>query len=157
MSALESVQSPTTQADWQALAERLIPRLETRAFIDDAFVDAVDGATLATINPASGETLAHVASCDAADAERAVVVARAAYARGDWSRRSPAGRKQTLLRLAELMEVHKHELALLDTLDMGKPVSSSLGDIDGAIGCLRYTAEGIDKVYGEVAPTGDDS
>ncbi|GHE22480.1 aldehyde dehydrogenase [Halomonas urumqiensis] len=148
---------PTTRADWQALAQALTARLETRAFIDDTFVDAVSGETLATINPATGETLAHVASCDAADADLAVAAARAAYARGDWSRLSPARRKQTLLRLAALMEAHQHELALLDTLDMGKPVSSALGDIDGAIGCLRYTAEGIDKVYGEVAPTGDDS
>ncbi|MBH8579794.1 aldehyde dehydrogenase family protein, partial [Bisbaumannia pacifica] len=150
-------QRPQSRADWQALAERLIPRLETRAFIDDAFVDAVDGATLATLNPATGETLAHVASCDAADAERAVAAARAAHARGDWARLAPAKRKRVLLRLAELMEAHKHELALLDTLDMGKPVSSSLGDMAGAIGTVRHQAESIDKVYGEVAPTGDDS
>ncbi|MDI5984284.1 aldehyde dehydrogenase [Halomonas sp. M4R5S39] len=157
MSAIESVQSPTTKADWQALADAVISSLETRAFIDDAFVEAVSGTTLATLNPASGETLAQVASCYAADAELAVAAARSAHARGDWSRLAPAERKRVLLRLAELMEAHQHELALLDTLDMGKPVSSSLGDIAGAIGCLRYTAEGIDKVYGEVAPTGDDS
>ncbi|MGR4067673.1 aldehyde dehydrogenase [Billgrantia sp. C5P2] len=152
-----NVTIPATKADWQALAETLIPCLESRAFIDGAFVDATSGETFATVNPATGETLAYVASCDAADAELAVSCARAAHARGEWARLAPGRRKQTLLKLAELMEAHQHELALLDTLDMGKPISSSLGDINGAIGCLRYTAEGIDKVYGEVAPTGEDS
>ncbi|UYG07411.1 aldehyde dehydrogenase [Halomonas sp. M4R1S46] len=149
---------PQTRYDWQALAASLVEQgLETRAYIDDAFVDAADGATLTTINPATGETLAEVASCDAADAEAAVAAARRAFDGGEWSRRSPAGRKAVLLKLAELMEAHQHELALLDTLDMGKPVTSSLGDMAGAIGCLRHHAESIDKLYGEVAPTGDDA
>ncbi|NIC04545.1 aldehyde dehydrogenase [Billgrantia bachuensis] len=152
-----NVTIPATKADWQAMAETLIPHLESRAFIDDAFVAAASGETFATVNPATGETLARVASCDAADAELAVSCARAAHVRGEWSRLAPGRRKQVLLKLAELMEAHQHELALLDTLDMGKPISSSLGDINGAIGCLRYTAEGIDKLYGEVAPTGEDS
>ena len=62
-----------------------------------------------------------------------------------------------MLRLAALMEMHINELALLDTLDMGKPIGSSLGDMAGAIGCIRYNAETIDKLYGEVAPTGEES
>ncbi|RAH36470.1 aldehyde dehydrogenase [Halomonas sp. SL1] len=149
---------PRTRADWQALAASLVEQgIETRAYIDDAFVDAADGATLTTVNPATGETLAEVASCDAADAERAVSAARRAFDAGEWSRLAPGQRKAVLLRLAALMEDHKHELALLDTLDMGKPVGSSLGDMAGAIGCLRHHAESIDKLYGEVAPTGNDS
>ncbi|XKE46684.1 aldehyde dehydrogenase [Halomonas organivorans] len=146
---------PTTRADWQALAASLT--FETRAYIDDAFVDAEGGATLTTINPATGEVLAEVASCDDADAERAVAVARAAFDGGDWSRLAPGQRKRVLLKLADLMAAHKHELALLDTLDMGKPIASSLGDMDGAIACLRHHAESIDKLYGEVAPTGEDA
>ncbi|MFG6178011.1 aldehyde dehydrogenase [Halomonas sp. THAF12] len=150
--------APTTRADWQALAASLIERgLETRAYIDDAFVDAADGATLTTINPATGEVLAEVASCDAADAEAAVSAARRAFEGSEWSRLAPGQRKAVLLRLAALMEAHQHELALLDTLDMGKPVTSSLGDMAGAIGCLRHHAESIDKLYGEVAPTGNDA
>ncbi|MDN3555574.1 aldehyde dehydrogenase [Halomonas maura] len=150
---------PTTHADWQALAERLSVEqgFETRAYIDDAFVDAEGGATLTTTNPATGEALAEVASCDAADAERAVSAARRAFDGGAWSRLAPGKRKAVLLRLAELMAAHRHELALLDTLDMGKPVTSALGDMAGAIGCLRHHAESIDKLYGEVAPTGDDA
>ncbi|MBD3897343.1 aldehyde dehydrogenase [Halomonas sp. ML-15] len=146
---------PSTLAEWQALAASLT--FETRAYIDDAFVDAVSGETFTSVNPATGETLAEVASCDAADAERAVEHARAAFERGEWSRLAPVKRKAVLLKLADLMAAHKHELALLDTLDMGKPVNSSLGDLAGAIGCLRHQAESIDKLYGEVAPTGDDS
>ena len=146
---------PTTHAEWQALAGSLT--FETRAFVDDRFVDAVSGETFSSINPATGETLAEVASCDAADAERAVEHARAAFERGEWSRLAPGKRKAVLLKLADLMAAHKHELALLDTLDMGKPVTSALGDMAGAIGCLRHQAESIDKLYGEVAPTGEES
>ncbi|MDN3554536.1 aldehyde dehydrogenase [Halomonas maura] len=149
---------PQTRDDWQALAASLVEQgLENRAYLDDAFVDAADGATLTTTNPATGETLAEVASCDAADADRAVSAARRAFEGGAWSRLAPGKRKAVLLRLAELMAAHRHELALLDTLDMGKPVTSALGDMAGAIGCLRHHAESIDKLYGEVAPTGDDA
>ncbi|WFM72577.1 aldehyde dehydrogenase [Halomonas sp. CKK8] len=147
--------SPKTLADWEALAAGL--SLESRAFIDDAFVEAASGETFDTLNPATGERLARVASCDAADAEIAVGHARAAFDGGAWSRLAPGRRKKVLLRLADLMEANKHELALLDTLDMGKPVGSSLGDMAGAIGCIRYQAECIDKLYGEVAPTGEET
>ncbi|WP_413616392.1 aldehyde dehydrogenase [Halomonas cupida] len=148
---------PQDLAGWQALATQLKTRLESRAWINDAFVDAESGATFDTINPATGEVLASVASCDAADADKAVAHARAAFASGEWSRLAPGQRKKVMLKLADLMEQHRDELALLDTLDMGKPVMSSLGDMAGAIGCIRYQAECIDKLYGEVAPTGQDS
>ncbi|MDI5920428.1 aldehyde dehydrogenase [Halomonas sp. LR5S13] len=151
----EHRKSPRSRAEWQALADSLV--LETRAYIDDAFVDAADGATLSTTNPATGEVLAEVASCDVADAEAAVSAARQAFDGGAWSRLAPGRRKKVLLRLADLMEANRHELALLDTLDMGKPVGSSLGDMSGAVACLRHHAESIDKLYGEVAPTGDDA
>ena len=146
-----------TLADWQARAATLAASLETRAFIDDEFVAAESGETFATINPATGETLADVASCDAADADKAVAVARAAFTRGDWARLAPTERKHALLRLAALMESHRDTLALLDTLDMGKPINSAQSDVSGAIGCIRHQAESIDKLYGEVAPTGDDT
>lgn len=147
--------TPLSYTDWQKLASEL--RYETRAFIGNQFVEAASGERFATINPATGEVLAEIASCDVPDVEIAVSHARKAYNRGDWSRLAPGKRKQAMLRLADLMEQHKNELALLDTLDMGKPVSSSLGDMSGAIGCIRYNAETIDKVYGEVAPTGEES
>jgi gamma-glutamyl-gamma-aminobutyraldehyde dehydrogenase/4-guanidinobutyraldehyde dehydrogenase/NAD-dependent aldehyde dehydrogenase len=147
--------TPRTLADWQARAAEL--SFEARAFIDDTFVAAASGDTFESRNPATGELLAQVASCDEPDAARAAAVARQAFADGAWSRLAPGKRKKTLLRLADLMEANKHELALIDTLDMGKPISSSLGDMSGAIACLRYQAECIDKLYGEVAPTGEET
>ncbi|NIC35797.1 aldehyde dehydrogenase [Halomonas desiderata] len=147
--------TPRTLADWQARAAEL--SFESRAFIDDSFVAAESGATFESRNPATGEILAQVASCDEPDAARAVAVARRAFVDGAWSRLAPGKRKKTLLRLADLMEANKHELALIDTLDMGKPISSSLGDMAGAIACIRYQAECIDKLYGEVAPTGEET
>ncbi|GHE22473.1 aldehyde dehydrogenase [Halomonas urumqiensis] len=150
-----SESAPRTKADWQALASSL--SIESRAFIANEFVDAASGETFASLNPATGDTLAEVASCDAVDGERAVGHAREAFNQGEWSRLAPGKRKRTLLALAELMEANKYQLALIDTLDMGKPVGSSLGDINGAIACFRYQAESIDKLYGEVAPTGDDT
>ncbi|NRB54903.1 MAG: aldehyde dehydrogenase [Salinicola sp.] len=146
-----------TLADWQARAAAVTANLETRAFIDDEFVAAESGETFATVNPATGDTLADVASCDAADADKAVTVARAAFERGDWARLAPTERKLVMLRLATLMESHRDTLALLDTLDMGKPINSAQSDVSGAIGCIRHQAESIDKLYGEVAPTGDDT
>lgn len=140
-----------TLADWQAKAASL--SFETRAFINGEFVAAADGSTLTSINPATGSVLAEVASCDAPEAERATQAARAAFDSGVWSRCHPSKRKRVLLRLADLVETHRDELALLDTLDMGKPISSSLGDLAGTVACLRYQAECIDKLYGEVAPT----
>lgn len=146
-----------TLADWQARAAALTANLETRAFINDEFVAAESGETFATVNPATGEPLTNVASCDAADADKAVALARAAFARGDWARLAPTERKLVMLRLATLMESHRDTLALLDTLDMGKPINSAQSDVSGAIGCIRHQAESIDKLYGEVAPTGDDT
>lgn len=148
-----NLESPTTLADWQALAATL--NFETRAFVNGEFVPAMNGNTLTSINPATGNTLADVASCDALDAEQATWAARAAFEGGAWSRCHPSKRKRVLLRLAELVNTHRNELALLDTLDMGKPISSSLGDLAGTVACLRYQAECIDKLYGEVAPTGE--
>ncbi|MGO2008178.1 aldehyde dehydrogenase [Vreelandella alkaliphila] len=145
--------TPKTLADWQSKAASL--SFETRAFINGEFVAAADGSTLSSINPATGHVLAEVASCDAQEAELATQAARATFESGVWSRCHPSKRKRVLLRLAELVETHRDELALLDTLDMGKPISSSLGDLAGTVACLRYQAECIDKLYGEVAPTGD--
>jgi gamma-glutamyl-gamma-aminobutyraldehyde dehydrogenase/4-guanidinobutyraldehyde dehydrogenase/NAD-dependent aldehyde dehydrogenase len=147
---------PQTLAEWQAKATTLMASLETRAFIDDEFVAAESGGTFDTVNPATGDILASVASCDAADADKAVAAARMAFERGSWSRLAPTERKHALLRLVALMESHRDALALLDTLDMGKPITSAQSDVSGAIGCIRHQAESIDKLYGEVAPTGDD-
>jgi acyl-CoA reductase-like NAD-dependent aldehyde dehydrogenase len=138
--------------DWRALAQALTPR--TQAFIDGAYRPAVSGATFDCVNPANGQVIAQVASCDAPDVDLAVASARKAFDAGAWSRRAPAARKKVLLRFAELIRKHREELALTETLDMGKPISDSMKvDVPAAANCIAWYAEAIDKVYDEVAPT----
>jgi gamma-glutamyl-gamma-aminobutyraldehyde dehydrogenase len=144
---------PATKEDWKGAAGRL--EMHRQALIDGEFVDAVTGETFAVIDPANGRLLADVASCDVADVDRAVASARAAFARGDWSRSAPADRKAVLRRFAELIAANQEELALLTTLEMGKPIGDSLGiELPLAASVMEWQAEAIDKAYGEVAPTG---
>ena len=142
--------------DWRELAKTLTPR--TQAFIDGKYQPAVSGATFDCINPANGQVIAQVASCDAADIELAVASARKSFEAGGWSRRAPAARKKVLLRFAELIRKHREELALTETMDMGKPISDSMKiDIPAAANSIAWYAEAVDKVYDEVAPTGHES
>jgi gamma-glutamyl-gamma-aminobutyraldehyde dehydrogenase len=142
-----------TRADWQARAEALKPR--SQALIDGRFVDAMDGRSFDCISPIDGRVLGEVARCGAADAELAVVAARRSFASGAWSEAKPAWRKKKLQAFARLVEQHAEELALLETLDMGKPIGDALSvDVAATLRCLHWTAEAVDKVYGEVAPTG---
>jgi acyl-CoA reductase-like NAD-dependent aldehyde dehydrogenase len=138
---------------WHERARTLSFR--TQAFIDGRYVDAASGATFDSINPATGKLLARVAAGDEEDINRAVRAARAAFRKGSWADLAPAKRKKILLRFAEAILRHTEELALLETLDMGKPISDSLKiDVPGAARCLQWYAEAIDKVYDQVAPTG---
>jgi acyl-CoA reductase-like NAD-dependent aldehyde dehydrogenase len=138
---------------WHERARSLAMR--TQAFIEGRYVDAASGATFNSVNPATGKVLAQVAAGDEEDVNRAVASARAAFRKGVWSNQPPAKRKKVLARLAELILKHTDELALLETLDMGKPISDSLQiDIPGAARCIQWYAEAVDKVYDEVAPTG---
>jgi acyl-CoA reductase-like NAD-dependent aldehyde dehydrogenase len=141
---------------WHERARALTFR--TQAFIDGRYVAAASGATFDCINPATGKLLARVAAGDAEDIERAVRAARAAFNAGSWSQRPPAERKQVLQNFAAAITAHGDELALLETLDMGKPINDSLKvDIPAAARCVRWYAEAIDKVYDQVAPTGPDA
>jgi 4-guanidinobutyraldehyde dehydrogenase/NAD-dependent aldehyde dehydrogenase len=143
---------PATQS-WHERARTLSFR--TQAFIDGRYLDAASGATFDTINPATGKLLARVAAGDEEDVNRAVSSARAAFRQGAWANFAPAKRKKILLRFADAILKHTEELALLETLDMGKPITDSLKiDIPGAARCLQWYAEAIDKVYDQVAPTG---
>ncbi|MGY4495501.1 aldehyde dehydrogenase [Pseudomonas sp. TE3610] len=141
-----------TRSDWEQRAEQLTA--QTQAFIDGQYCNAASGATFDCISPCDGRLLGRVASCDSADADLAVASARAAFDAGHWSRLAPAKRKAVLIRLAALMEQHAEELALLETLDMGKPISDALAtDIPGAARAIRWYGEAIDKVYDEIATT----
>lgn len=141
-----------TREDWEHLATNLT--FTNQAFINGQYVDALNGATFACESPIDGRTLTQVASCDADDANLAVTAARNAFESGSWRDLPPAKRKQILLKFADLIAKNRDELALLETLDMGKPIRfSSSVDIGGTARAISWTAEAIDKVYGEIAPT----
>jgi len=144
-----------TRADWEQKAQQL--KIEGRAFINGQYTDAVSKATFECLSPVDGRLLSSVASCDTADAEKAVANARATFDSGVWSRMAPAKRKTIMIRFADQLKQHAEELALLETLDMGKPISDSFGiDVPGAANALRWSGEAIDKIYDEVAATPHD-
>jgi len=139
-------------AGWRALAARLAP--PTRLFIDGDWQDAADGARFQTVNPATGTVLAEVARAQAADVDTAVAAAKRAFRSGPWPRLAPRERMAVLYRFAELIDRHAAELALLDTLDMGKPITDMVTvDIPETVKTFRFFAECIDKVDGKVTST----
>ncbi|AWY39599.1 aldehyde dehydrogenase family protein [Pseudomonas putida] len=142
-------------AAWEQRAKTL--HIETRAFINGQYTAAQSGETFDCISPIDGRLLGKVSSCDLADAELAVNNARATFDSGVWSRLAPIERKAVMIRFAELIDTHGEELALLETLDMGKPISDSLSvDVPGASRAIRWNGEAIDKIYDEVAATSHD-
>lgn len=142
-----------TFAQWKEKAAAL--KFCGECFIDGKFCAAASGEVFADINPADGEVLTEVARGGDEDIERAVAAARRAFNDGGWSRRAPEQRKETLLKLAALIRQHVHELALLDTQDMGKLIKDSATiDAPGAAYFFQWHAEAVDKIYGEIAPTG---
>lgn len=148
---------PTPSARlWRDRADALLAegRLDGRALIGGERVAAADGQTFACHSPIDGRLLTPVARGQQADVDAAVRAARRAFDDGRWARKAPAVRKRILLRFAELITQHKDELALLETLDMGKPIQYSLSvDVPAAARCIAWYAEAIDKVYDEIAPT----
>ena len=141
---------------WHARAQAARPT--ALALINGALQAAISGATFDCVSPIDGRVVAAVAACDAPDIDAAVAAARAAFERRDWADRAPAERKRVLLRFAELVEQATPELALLETLDVGKPIRDSIQvDVAATVRCLRWYAEAIDKIYDQVAPTGPSS
>jgi gamma-glutamyl-gamma-aminobutyraldehyde dehydrogenase len=142
-------------AEWKDRAKSLTFR--NQAFIDGKYVPALSGKTFANINPASGAVLSEIAACDKEDVDVAVKSARRSFESGVWSRMAPPERKKILLKLSELMLANASELALLETLDVGKPIAnSSAGDIPGSAACIAWYAEALDKIYGEVGASASD-
>jgi hypothetical protein len=142
-----------TKTDWLERAQKLT--LRTEAFIGGKFQPAASGRTFDNISPVTGKLFGKVAACDTEDVDRAVASARAAYESGVWSNAAPEDRKAVLLRLAGLVRDHLDELALLESMDMGKLVSDARTyDIPGAASLFQWYGEAIDKIYDEIAPTG---
>jgi acyl-CoA reductase-like NAD-dependent aldehyde dehydrogenase len=141
-------------AAWQSAARAARARIETRLFIDGHFGDAARGGRFSTVNPATGETLAHMAAGTAEDIDRAVAAGRRAFRDGVWSRLAPRARMDVMYRFAQLVEREAGTLAVLETLDMGKPVTDVLTvDLPSVIDTIRFMAECIDKIDGSVTNT----
>ena len=129
-------------------------KFDGRAFINGERVAARDGQTFGCISPVDGRLLGLVSRCGAADVDAAVVAARAAFDDRRWRGMSPMQRKRVLIRFADLLQAHGDELALTETLDMGKPIKYARAvDVNSAANCLRWYGEAVDKIYDEIAPT----
>ena len=125
----------------------------TKMLIGGKWVDAASGRTFATINPATEEIIAQVAEGDKEDVDRAVRAAREAFEEGAWKKMSARDRGKYLFRLADLIEQHQDELAALETLDNGKPLTDSRNiDLPLVIECYRYFAGWADKIEGKTIP-----
>ena len=145
-----------TTADWLERAALVSPRNEL--FIDGAYVPAASGRTFEDTTGRDGSVIARVAEGGAEDVDRAVKAARRSFDDARWAGESPANRKRVLLRFAELIRSNLDELALLESLDVGKPIRDTLGvDVPSAAKTIQWYAETIDKVYGDVGPTGPDA
>ena len=129
-------------------------QFDGRAVINGQRVWSSTGACFDCISPVDGRLLTQVARCDAADIDAAVRAARAAFDDQRWCGLAPAERKRTMIRFADLLLAAGDELALTETLDMGKPIRHSRAvDVNSAANCLRWYGEAVDKVYDEIAPT----
>ena len=145
MSKLES-------PNWKKLSADI--KLDGRAFINGKRVAASGGALFDCISPIDGKKIAEIARCDATDINLAVASARAAFEDDRWANKTPRERKMTMVRFSELLKENAETLALMETLDMGKPVNYSLHvDVSSSANCIRWFGEAIDKIYDEIAPT----
>ncbi|WP_417241263.1 aldehyde dehydrogenase [Celeribacter halophilus] len=126
-----------------------------QAFINGNFVDAASGKTYDNLSPRDGQLINQVAATDTVDVDRAVTAARGVFEAGSWRNMAPKDRKKVMLRFADLYEKHADELALLETIDMGKPITDSRNiDVNVVLETLQWYAECPDKIYDEIAPTG---
>lgn len=142
-----------TAGEYRAIADTLT--FGGNAFIDGIARPAASGQTFPTLNPATGAELAHVAACGKADVDFAVQKARDAFEDGRWRNQVPAERKRVLLAFARLIERDRHELAVLESLDSGKPVAECQTiDVHETVNTIRWHAELIDKIYDHTAPVG---
>ena len=145
----------TSLAHFEAIAGAL--ELPGKAVINGKLVAARSGKTFDNVTPRNGTIINAVAECDGADVEDAVSAARRAFEEGSWRKLHYSRKKRMMFALADLMEKHAETFAVLESLDVGKPIDNSLkSDVPGSIKTLRYYAEALDKVYGEVGPETND-
>ena len=136
---------------WEARAAAAKP--ESRMFINGKFVDAASGETFDDISPRDQHLITKIAAGDTEDVNRAVAAAKTSFDSGVWSEMNPRDKKAIMLKWADLIRANQEELALLETLDVGKPISDSMNvDVMGAARTVQWYAEAIDKTYDEIAP-----
>lgn len=132
--------------------------LPSGIFIDGHFRAAASGKTFETTNPFNGNVIASLPSCDASDVDAAVTSARAAFKSGIWSGLHPGERKRVLCKLADLIMEHADELATMEALDAGKPITDCKGiDVPETANCIRWHGEAQDKLYDQIAPSSPDA
>ncbi|MFC6673945.1 aldehyde dehydrogenase [Marinobacterium aestuariivivens] len=145
-----------THEEYRAIAADLNP--PSMSFVDGSFRPAQSGKTLPTVNPATGETIAEIAACGAGDVDFAVQKAREAFDDGRWRCLHPAARKEVLIKLCRLIQRNSRELAVLESLDSGKPIlDCETIDIPELIHVIKWHAEASDKIYDQTAPVGPDA
>lgn len=144
-----------TKAEYAAIAADL--DLPKAPFIDGKFRKG-SGPMMATVNPATGEALAEISTADGADVDLTVGKAREAFDQGHWARLHPSERKDVLIRLCKLITRRRRELAVMESLDSGKPIRDcETIDIPETIHTIKWHAEAVDKIYDQTGPAGDDA
>lgn len=145
-----------TVKEYEAIAEKL--HFNRRALINGRLADARSGETFETVNPATGRVITSIASCGAEDVDEAVKAARKAFDSGIWSNMNPSERKSILFKFADLIEKNGLDLAVMESIDSGKPICDTLeGDIPETVECFRFAAEAIYKLNDEMTPTDHDA
>ncbi|MGO4564579.1 aldehyde dehydrogenase family protein [Rhizobium sp. 2YAF20] len=138
---------------WEKVLSEL--KLEGRHFINGKYRTSASGETFTRVRPMDGKPGAVLARGNAADIDVAVAAGRAAFESGVWRKKDPLDKKKIMLRWAELIRANGEELAMLETLDVGKPIMASLNvDVRLCADGIQFYAEMVDKMYDEIAPTG---
>jgi len=143
-----------THNEYSVIAKNLT--FSVNPFVNGKFSKPLSGNTMETINPATGDVLATVAACGAEDVDAAVIVAQQAFDSGKWSRLHPNERKEIIIELANLIEKNQHELAVLESLESGKPISEcQMTDLPETVSTLKWHAEAADKIYDQISPANE--
>lgn len=144
-----------TREEYAAIAATI--ELPRAAFIDGRY-QAGNGNSLEAVNPATGDVLCEISACNSADVDHAVSKARQAFDQRVWATQHPSERKEVLVKLCKLITRNRRELAVMESLDSGKPIRDcELIDLPETLHTIKWHAEAIDKLYDQTAPVGDDA
>lgn len=132
---------------------KLSTKVPTTPYIKGQYLSTPATETFTSYNPATGKAVAEIQACSESHINSAVEAARDSLEA--WSNLHPSERKDILLKFADILEKNLLELAVLDSVEAGKPIRDNLeGDVPDTVACFRYHAQSIDKIYDAIAPTG---